>query len=438
MNTQNWNWKPRFFTIWIGQAFSLLGSSLVGFALIWWLTTTTGSATVLATAALAGMLPMIVLGPIGGVVADRYNRRIVMVVADSVTAVVTFLLFSLFAAGAAQAWHVYVAMFVRSAAGAFHFPAMQASTTLMVPDQHLARVAGMNQTLNGLQSIAAPPLGALLISLFPITQILLIDVVTAAMAVLPLLFLAIPQPVKQTSHSDQAQPSSFGNDFREGLRYVLSWRALTIMLGMAMVINFLFTPAMTLTPILVTKHYGGAAPQMAMAEAAWGIGLIAGGLFLSVWGGFKRKMLTTIMGLIMMGLVGVVQGVLPPTAFAAAVVMSALSGTTNSLTNGPVFAVMQSAIRPEMQGRVMSLIGAVSGCVAPLGLLVAGPVVDRFGVQIWFLLGGLTCVAMGIASLFIPEVVNLGADRQRSDASAPISVSEAGVNEVKVVDGAVG
>ncbi len=177
------HWQTRFFTIWIGQAFSLLGSSLVQFALVWWLTQRTGSATVLATASMVAMLPSIVLGPVAGALVDRWPRRQVMILADSLIALVTLGLAWIAWLGVLAPWHIYLAMFLRALAGAFHWPAMQASTSLMVPREHLPRVAGMNQTLQGLMSIVAPPLGALLLGLMPLSGILGLDVGTALMAV---------------------------------------------------------------------------------------------------------------------------------------------------------------------------------------------------------------------------------------------------------------
>ncbi len=188
------HWAAKFFTIWTGQAFSLVGSALVQFALVWWLTQKTGSATILATVTLVALLPQIVLGPFVGTLVDRWNRRWIMVVADSVIALATAVLMVLFATGRIQVWHIYAISLIRSLGGAFHHPAMSSSTSLMVPNKHLARVAGANQLLQGIVTIFAPPLGALLISIFPTQAVLAIDVVTAIVAVIPLLFIAIPQP----------------------------------------------------------------------------------------------------------------------------------------------------------------------------------------------------------------------------------------------------
>ncbi|MGW8250875.1 MAG: MFS transporter, partial [Anaerolineales bacterium] len=185
LSSKNSAWAPPFFTIWGGQAISLFGSQLVQFALIWWLTKSTGSATVLAVASLVGLLPQVVLGPFIGTLVDRWNRRITMMVADSLIAATTLGLALLFWSGRVEIWHIYLLMFIRSTAGGFHWPAMQASTSLMVPKEHLSRVQGLNQMLQGGMNIISAPLGALLLDVLPVEGILFIDIGTAMLAVLP-------------------------------------------------------------------------------------------------------------------------------------------------------------------------------------------------------------------------------------------------------------
>ena len=202
-------WKRSFFTIWTGQAVSLLGSSLVQFALVWWITNTTGSATLLATATMVGMLPAVILGPFAGALVDRWNRKWVMMIADSGIALVSLWLAWMFLIGQAQIWQVFIVLALRSLGGAFHWPAMQASTSLMVPDKQLARIAGINQVLFGLMNIIAPPLGALLLALLPMGGILMIDVGTAAVAVLMLSVVFVPQPKRAVQPVGVAPASLF-------------------------------------------------------------------------------------------------------------------------------------------------------------------------------------------------------------------------------------
>ena len=404
-------WKLPFFTIWAGQAFSLFGSSLVGFALVWWLTAETGSATILALGTLFSLLPQIALGPLAGTLVDRWNRRRVMLVADSLIALATLLLAALFASGGAQTWHVLALMLIRAAGGTFHWPAMQASTTLMVPDKHLARVAGLNQTLQGLQSIVSPPAGALLYAVLPLPGILLIDVGTALLAVAPLLAIDIPQPERPPAAAQSVRPSVW-QDMLDGFRYVRAWPGLLAVIVMAVVLNLLANPAFSLMPLLVTDHFGGGATELGWLESAWGIGMLVGGLTLSVWGGFKRRVLTSLLAIIGQAIGMLILGLAPATLFGLAVAGLFLAGFMSPIVNGPFFAMMQSTIAPEMQGRVLSLVGAAMQAMTPLGLLVIGPLADVTGVRAPMIVAGVVSLVMGAGALFVPAIMTIETNRR--------------------------
>ncbi|HEX6270431.1 MAG TPA: MFS transporter [Anaerolineales bacterium] len=412
------NWARRFFTIWTGQAFSLFGSALVQFALIWWLTQESGSATVLALATLVGMLPQIVLGPFAGALVDRWNRRIIMMAADATIAAFTLLLAYLFATNSVQIWHVYAIMAVRALGGAFHFPAMSASTPLMVPESQLTRVNGLNQTLQGINGLIAPPIGALLISLLPTQGILLIDVGTAILAILPLFFISIPQPKR---HEDllQKQKPSLMQDIREGLRYIRSWPGLVAIIFMALFLNFLLVPTGSLLPLLVTKHFSKGAMELGLINSVEGFGIVAGGIILSVWGGFKKKIVTSMVGIIGLGIGVMLIGFAPASLFMVAMLGSVLLGIMIPITNGPIGALLQSIIRPDMQGRVMSLLGSGATAISPLGLLIAGPLSDALGIQVWFWVGGILCVIIGILGFFVPTIMDIENNKETLPAPVP-------------------
>ena len=231
MSAPESKWQARFFTIWTGQTFSLLGSTLVRFALIWWLTERTGSATVLALANLAAFLPIVVLGPIMGTLIDRWSRRWIMVVADGSVALLTGVLALLFWLDLIQVWHIYLLLFLRSVGEGMHEPAMDASTTMLVPNEHLTRVAGANQVRRSLTFLSGPVLGALLLEVLPIQGVLAIDVLTALPAILPLLFLDVPQPAPAQAPDGEASSGwqAMARETREGLRYVWNWRGLFVM-----------------------------------------------------------------------------------------------------------------------------------------------------------------------------------------------------------------
>jgi DHA3 family macrolide efflux protein-like MFS transporter len=409
-------WAAPFFTIWIPQAFSLVGSSLAQFALVWWLTQTTGSATVLATASLAAVLPQVLIGPVSGALVDRWNRRVVMIVADTLIAASLVVLAFLYVAGAMRVWHIYVIMAFRALLGGFHWMAMQASTSLMVPRAQLARIAGLNQTLHGIVSIISPPLGAVLLSLLPLHGVIAIDVATALLAITPLFFIAIPQPQRAPmpptgEPADSAAPPAIQptvlSDLRAGLRYVWGWPGLFAVLIMATLVNFVVNPAFALMPILVTRHFGGAALELGWLESAWGIGVVSGGLILSVWGGFRKRVVTALLGLAGMGCGTLIVGLAPARAFTVALAGMFLAGFMNPITNGPFFALLQSHVAPEMQGRVFSLVQSAATAMMPLSLLVAGPVADALGVRLWYLVGGSACILISLGAFLVPAIMNI-------------------------------
>ena len=183
------------------------------------------------------------------------------------------------------------------------------------------------------------------------------------------------------------------------------WPGLLLICLMAMQINFLLNPAFSLLPLVVTKHFNGEAIQLATLESLSGIGVIAGGLVLSAWGGFKRRILTAMTGVIGLGLGCLMMGLLPPSAFTWAVVAMFIVGFVNPITNGPLLAAVQAAVAPDMQGRVFSLISSLAAATSPIGLLIAGPVSDWLGPQAWFIIGGIVTLLTGITAFFIPAVM---------------------------------
>ncbi|UCF09380.1 MAG: MFS transporter [Candidatus Bipolaricaulota bacterium] len=415
-------WKRNFFTIWIGQQLSLVGSRAAQFALVWWLTTTTGSATVLATATMVALLPQILLGPFAGAYVDRWNRRRVMMVADGFIALVALWLALMFWSGAIQVWHLYVALLARSLGEAFHWPAMAASTTLMVPEKHLARIGGLNQAVHGVLNVVGAPLGALLLSLLPLHGVMFVDVATAAFAVLPLVFIMIPQPERREA---LAKPTVW-RDVREGLVYLRGWRGMVILLSGIMLLKIAMTPAFSLMPLLVRSHFGRGATDLALLEAVAGIGIIVGGLTLTAWGGFRRKIYTALMSLVGIGIALIGFGVAPASLFWVAVGVGGLLGFAIPFADGTFIAVLQSTVAPAVQGRVFGLIASLSSLTSPVGLALAGPITDLLGLQIWYLVAGVVCLAQGVAFFFVPSVLQIENHRaEEAPDASPEAVADA-------------
>lgn len=402
---QDQNWKKIFFPIWLGQAFSLLGSELVQFSLIWYLTSKTGSASVLATASFIALLPRVFLAPISGALIDRWNRQRTMIMADGLIALATALLAFIFWMGWDRVWHIYAIMFVRSLGSAFHWPAMQASMSLLVPKSSLSRVSGMNQTLRGALGIAAPLIAALLIEIFPLFNVLVIDVLTAIIAIIPLLIVTLPRIVQ-----DQDKlPGVFHvwKDIKEGYQFLLNWRGLLYLTLAATILNFLINPGFTFLPLLVTSYFGKGVIEMSMVESAFSSGMIIGGLVLSVWGGFKRNMYTILMGIIGLAIGSGLIAISPTDNFYLAVAGVFIAGFMNPMANGPIFAIMQTYVEPSMQGRVFSLLESIVSAMMPISMAIAAPVADRVGIRGWLAFGALGCVVIGVGGFFIPELIHI-------------------------------
>ena len=395
------SWKMPFFKFWFTQALSLLGSGLASFALVWWMTESTGSPIVLTTVSLATLLPGILLGPLAGTLVDQLDRKWIIVIADASSALLALILMTLFWSGNIQLWHIVVINIVRGLAGAFHFPAMQSSTSLMVPKEQLARVAGLNQALQGVSMIATPPLGALLLTLLPIHIILGLDVITAALAICLLLSIKIPQQIITR------RPTTVWQEMRSGFAFIKQWTALLNIMGIAMLLNLVLVPAFTLIPILITQYFNGSAFQLAWMNAAYGLGIVCGGVFLGIWGGFKKRIYTSLLGLVGLGIGSLMIGLSPRDAYWTAVTGMALLGIMNAFTNGSFFATLQSVIPPEMQGRVFTVLMSVSTAATPIGLALAGPLANQFGVQVWYLLSTLICTGIVLWIIFHPEILQL-------------------------------
>jgi len=411
-------WKKTFFLIWTGQAFSLFGSELVQFSLVWYLTRQTGSASVLAMASFVALLPKVFISPFIGALIDRWNRQKVMIFADIFIATFTLILAGIFWLDSIQVWHIYAIMFIRSLGSGFHWPAMQASTSLMVPKDQLARISGMNQTLQGAQGILAPMAAALLLEVMPMQGILAIDVVTALIAITPLLMVKIPQPAKKDKVAPLAGARELWKDVKEGFRYLVNWKGMFILAIAATVLNFLLNPGFTFTPLLVTEHFKKGAIELSMSEAVFSLGMIAGGIVLSVWGGFKRRIVTTLVGIMGIAISTAIIAVARADEFLWAAAGMAITGFMMPITNGPISAIMQTQVEPDLQGRVFTMMNSMTNAMMPLSMLVAAPVAEWIGIRGWLALASIGCFVIGITCFFIPELMNVENQPQKARASS--------------------
>ena len=393
MSSSNIHWKRTYTVILGGQAFSLLGSSAAQFAILWWLVLTTRSATVLATASIAGFLPQALIGPFAGVLVDRIPRKRVMIVADLAIAAAAGLLALAFLGGPPPIFLVYVVLFLRSVGTSFHVPAMQAAVPMLVPEEELVRAGGWGQALQSLSLMLGPALGALAMEWFSMTGVLLMDVIGALAAVVTLSLVHIPDP-------EASGTTGLGvlRDIGAAGRELVGNRPLMRVTLPVLVTVLAYLPVGALFPLMVLGHFGGSAWHASAVEFTFAGGMTLASIVMGIWGGLKNRYLMIHLSLGCLGAAITVAGLLPGSAFWGFVILSGIMGAAGSIFSVPYFALVQAGIRPEALGRVFALLGAVMTLAAPLGLVAAGPGARFLGVDGWFLGSGLvilTAVILG-------------------------------------------
>lgn len=394
-------WKRTFAIIWSGQFASILTSSVVGYAVIFWMSIETGSAEVLAYAAIAGMLPQSLLGMVAGVYIDRWDRKRTMIFADSFIALCTLALAVLFWFNVARLWHVYVLLACRSAGSAFHMPAMQASVPLLAPDAQLTRIAGVNQMISSFSNIAGPALGALLLNFTSVGNILMLDVAGAFVACTSLLFVRIPNPGRST-----LEPSLL-RELREGFGAIRAVRGMGTLFTLSILVFFFLVPVGVLFPLMTLRHFGGGTYEMSLIEIVWGGGALLGGALMGLKTyNVNRVVLINLVNMVV-GASFLFSGLLPASGFLFFALLTTVEGIAGGIFNTSFVSVVQHRIAPAVLGRVLSLYFSFGLLPAVMGLLGTGFLADSVGLGTTFILSGTLIILIGGTGFCIPSVMRL-------------------------------
>ena len=387
----NRNWRNQFAVIYAGQAFSLLGSAAVQFAVIWWLTVKTESAITLTVASIVSFLPTMLIGPFAGVWIDRYNRRSVMIAADGLVALSSVILGAVFLyAQAPPVWFIYIILFVRGLGNTFHAPAMQAAIPLLVPQEMFTKVGGWSTLVTSFSTMLGPVLGAALMDVLPIANIMLVDIFGAAFAIVCLLFVTIPDVPRSAEKPD------FRSDFRQGFAVMRKNRPLMAALPAIVLASVVYAPLGALFPLLVRTHFMGEAWHNGVVELVFSAGLLVSSLVMGVWGGMRRRFLMVALAIGLLGATALIGGALPPGGYWAFVVCCFFMGGSGTFFNVPLTAYIQESTPPESLGKVFSLYMTLMTLAMPIGLLVAGPVTEVVGADRWFFWSGAVMVGAAV------------------------------------------
>lgn len=382
------------------------------FALLIWIYDRTGSATSVALLGFFWFLPIIALGPLAGVWVDRHDRRRIMLLADTGAAVMTIGVLALYLTGRLEVWHLYIADAISGACWAFQGPAYTASTTLLLPSRHYGRASGLRSVATFGAEAVAPFLAGVAVVALGIGGVLIIDLVTFLFAVGTLLAVRIPQPAAREA-SDEAHPG-FRDELAAGFRFIRTSRGLSGLLAIHTGITlFAALTYYAILPTMVLARTGRDTIALASVQSALGVGAVAGGLVMGVWGGPRRKihgvLATAAISFLVGDLLFAVARTVPvwiAAAFIGSMFIPVIVGSD--------LAIWQSKVPPALQGRVFSLRSAIRMSMMPLGYLVGGLLADRVfepamavNGALAPLLGGLVGVGpgAGMAAMFLVTAI---------------------------------
>lgn len=362
-----------FMIVWAGQLISVLASSMTQFALTIWAYQETGSATALGIISTAFLVPFLLLSPIAGVMVDRYNRKLMMMVSDLTAVTATAGILTLHAFGILEIWHLYIAAVINGLGNTFQWPAYSAAISTMVPKENYSRANGMMSLVESGPAVLAPILAGMLLPIITLTGVLVIDVITFFLAIFALTLVHIPQPEKTVE--GQAESGGMLKEALYGFKYIFARRGLFGLLIFFVVLNFVIGISISLFSPFVLERTNQSSEMLGIVTSANAIGAVAGGLLIGLWGGFKRRMTSIFLGEALTGLfLLVIFGL--GRSLPVWIIGVVIGGIFPIFTNGASQAIWQAKVAPDVQGRVFSARRMIAFSVGPITPIIAGLLAD--------------------------------------------------------------
>lgn len=375
------SWKQKIVLFLSSQSISMFGSSIVQYAILWHITLSTQSGIMMTLYIICGFLPTFFLSPFAGVWADRYNRKKLIMLADGMIALATLILALLYMAGHQYLWLLFVIAAIRALGAAIQSPAVGAVMPQIVPEDKLIRVNGINGSLQAAIMFVSPMVSAALLSIATLEIIFFVDVITALLAIIVLIFL------KLNKQQSSGVINGYFADFKAGLSYIASHHYLRNLLIFFAALFFLMAPAAFLPPLHVARVFGSEVWLLTAIELAFSIGMMIGGGIIAAWGGMKNHIHTIVIGGVVFSLCTLAFGLIP--TFIPYVTVMFICGVAMPLFNTPTMTLIQEKVAPEYLGRIFGIIGMISSSMMPIGMLVFGPLSDYMEIEILFIITGV-------------------------------------------------
>ena len=390
MHTTQDKWKSRAILFLTSQSITLFGSTLVQMAIVWYVTLITSSGVWVAAFSVCSYLPEFLISFFGGVWADRYHRKKLIIGADFVIAMVTLAMMLLMPYIADQLflWALLLMSVLRSLGAGVQTPAVNAVIPQLVPADQLMRFNGINATMQSVVRFAAPAAAGVVLTISTLRSTLSIDILTAALGIGLLSCVLIPYERKQT------EETSILTDLKAGISYAFSEKLIGRLLIIYGLFVFLCVPAGFLAGLLVSRVYGDTYGYLTVVELVGFAGMTLGGLLMSTWGGFKSRKATLLFGLAIFGIMAILMGL--STNFIFYLALMALYGVALTMVQTAITTLLQEKTETSMQGRVFGLLGSMySGCM-PIGMAIFGPLADLIPLQWIMIASGIVLIVIAV------------------------------------------
>ncbi|CZQ99960.1 Hypothetical protein Tpal_2446 [Trichococcus palustris] len=402
-NNRYANWQRDIGMFLGSQTISFFGSSIVQYAILWYLTLTTKSGVIMTLSVVFGFLPTFFISPFAGVWADRYNRKRLIVLSDGVIAFSTLVLIVLFLVGQRSIGVLLAASAIRALGSGIQMPAVSAILPQLVPEKELTRINGLNGSIQAVVMLVSPMISGVLLNAVTMEAIFLIDVVTAIVAILIMVFfLQVPTHAK----ASQEQASNYFQDLKLGFVYIKN-HAFIRKLFLYFSLAFLMAaPVSFLSPLQVARTFGEDVWRLTAIEVTFSVGMMAGGLLVASWGGFKNRIHSIAFAIAIMGVCTFGMGIIPN--FWIYLFLMAVIGVAIPFLSAPSTVLLQEEVEEAFLGRVFGVQSMIATLMMPLGMLVFGPLADRMAIEILMVVSGLLLVFIAFFALRDQVLVEAG------------------------------
>jgi DHA3 family macrolide efflux protein-like MFS transporter len=411
------NWKKNTTLFLAGQALSLFGTMVVQYAILWHITLTTQSGAMMTVFTVAAFLPMFFISPFAGVWADRFNRKHIINISDGVTALFSLLAAVFILAGTDSVSILFACTLVRSCGQGVQMPAVGAFIPDIVPAEHLLRINGLQGSIQSVITLATPAVSGALMTFTTLPALFFLDVVTALAGIGIVLFcVKIPPKAATAADAPVREGAARFRELRAGIHYIKAHGYVLRMIVLSAVFLFFFAPAALLTPLQVTRTFGDEVWRLSAIEIVFSVGMMAGGMIIALWGGFRNRIYTMALSCALTGLLSAGLGLAP--GFSFYLVLMAVMGISAALWNAPSMTLLQTTVDGAFMGRVLSVFTMVGSTMMPLGMVVFGPLADTVPIEALLIGTGCVVTLLCLPMLASRTLREAGSGRLQADSGA--------------------